>query len=126
MLACIQIAQVHLGTCVAFERLFRDEIDKQVGGYLRQSRGARDPDDLNRLRNLALAVVSLTESSVVTETEEDRRYFAAFEEVANTDKKRHFISTAADMVYSVADAETQSVTHGGRTSSVSSCSCSRR
>jgi hypothetical protein len=109
MLTCIQIAQVHLGTCVAFEGLFRGEIDEQVGGYLRKTRGGRDPEDLNRLRNLALAVVSLTESSVVTETEEDRKYFAAFEQVANTDKKRQFISTAADMVYSVADAETQRV-----------------
>jgi hypothetical protein len=109
MLSCIQIAQVHLGTCVAFEGLFRGEIDEQVGGYLRKTRSGRDPEDLNRLRNLALAVVSLTESSVVTETEEDRKYFAAFEQVANTDKKRQFISTAADMVYSVADAEIQRV-----------------
>jgi len=106
---CIQIAQVHLGTCVAFDGLFRDEIDEQVGGYLRKTRGGRDPEDLNRLRNLALAVVSLTESSVVTETEEDRKYFAAFEQVANTEKRRQFISTAADMVYSVADAEIQRV-----------------
>jgi hypothetical protein len=109
MLMCIQIAQVHLGTCVAFDGLFRDEIDEQVGGYLRKTRGGRDPEDLNRLRNLALAVVSLTESSVVTETEEDRKYFAAFEQVANTEKRRQFISTAADMVYSVADAEIQRV-----------------
>ena len=109
MLTCIQIAHVHLGTCVAFAGLFRGEIDEQVGGYLRKTRGGRDPEALNRLRNLALAVVSLTESSVVTETEEDRKYFAAFEQVANTDKKRQFISTAADMVYSVADAETQRV-----------------
>ena len=109
MLACIQIAQVHLGTCIAFEQLFRGEIDEQVGGYLRKTQGGRDPEDLNRLRNLALAVVSLTESSAVSETEEDRKYFAAFEQAAIIDKKREFISTAADMVYSVADAETQRV-----------------
>jgi hypothetical protein len=107
MLTCIQIAHVHLGTCAAFETLFQDEIDEQVGGYLRKTGGGRDPEDLNRLRNLALAVVSLTESTLVTETDEDRRYFAEFEKVANTDKKRQFISTAAEMVYSVADAETQ-------------------
>jgi hypothetical protein len=108
MLGCVELAQVHYGVCDAFERLFLDEIDEQVGGYLRRTTGGRSPDDLNRLRNLALAVVSLTAFSRVTETDEDQRYFDWFEGASQIQQKRDFIRDSAEMLYAVSEAETQS------------------
>jgi hypothetical protein len=107
MLACIRIAQVFYGTCIAFERLFLGEIDQQVDGYLRKEPGGRLPDDLNRLRNLALAVASLTGFSNVTQSAEDQEYFRSWEADTDIQKKRDFIREAADILYNVADAETQ-------------------
>jgi hypothetical protein len=61
MLTCIEIAHVFLGTCEAYTRLFQDEIQQQVGGYVDEAVAGRDPEELNRLRTLALAVVNLTQ-----------------------------------------------------------------
>ena len=113
MLACIEIAHVFYGTCEAFERLFMGETHQQVDGYLRNTTGGRRPDDLNRLRTLALAIISLTRFSSVTETQEDQAYFAWFEEQSQLQVKRDFIREAADMLYNVSEAETQS-TRGRR------------
>jgi hypothetical protein len=107
MLACIRIAHVFDSTCGAFERLFLGEIDQQVDGYLRQTPGGRLPDELNRLRNLALAVVSLTGFSRVTQTREDQDFFTWYEDVTELQRTREFIREAADILYNVADAETQ-------------------
>jgi hypothetical protein len=107
MLACIKIAHVFYGTCIAFERLFLGEIDEQVDGYLRKEPGGRRPDDLNRLRNLALAVASLTGFSNVTQSAEDQTYFRSWEADTDIQQKRDFIREAADILYNVADAETQ-------------------
>lgn len=107
MLMDIQIAHVFLGTCEAFEALFLGEVDHQVEGYLRARGGGRRPEALNRLRNLALAVVSLTDFDLVTETEEDRAYFDKFSEFSRIEGKRKFIERAAEMVYNVSDAEFQ-------------------
>jgi hypothetical protein len=54
MLLCIQIAHVFFGTLEAFRRLFLSEIAEQVGGYVRKYSGGREPQELNRLRTLAL------------------------------------------------------------------------
>jgi hypothetical protein len=108
MVECVRIAQLFYGTCEAFERLFVGEIDEQVDGYLRHTAAGRPPDELNRLRNLALAIVSLTRFANVTETQEDQRYFAWFEGESKLQSKRDFIRDAADMLYNVSDAETQS------------------
>ena len=51
---------VFLGTCVAFTRLFRDEIIEQVNGYVRETPSRRTPHESNRLRTLALAAVNDT------------------------------------------------------------------
>jgi hypothetical protein len=107
MLECVRVAHLFYGTCEAFEQLFLGEIDEQVGGYLRHATAGRPPDDLNRLRNLALAIVSLTRFANVTETKEDQRYFAWFEGEAQLQAKREFIRDAADMLYNVSDAEEQ-------------------
>jgi hypothetical protein len=107
MLACIQIAHVFLGVCEAFEKLFMGEVDEQVEGYLRAHEAGRSADALNRLRNLALAMVSLTDFDLVTETEEDRRYFDEFRKLSRIEGKRQFIERAADMVYNVSEVETQ-------------------
>jgi hypothetical protein len=107
MLACIKVAHVFYGTCAAFERLFLGEIDQQVDGYLRKESGGRLPDDLNRLRNLALAVASLTGFSNVTQSAEDQQYFQTWEADTDIQRKRDFIREAADLLYNVSDAETQ-------------------
>jgi hypothetical protein len=108
MLECVRIAHVFYATCEAFERLFLGEIDVQVDGYLRRTAAGRPPDELNRLRNLALAIVSLTRFASVTESQEDQRYFAWFEGESKIQSKRAFIRDAADMLYNVSEAETQS------------------
>jgi hypothetical protein len=107
MLACIQIGHVFLGVCEAFEQLFMGEVDEQVDGYLRAHEAGRSADALNRLRNLALAMVSLTDFDLVTEADEDRRFFDEFRKVSRIDGKRQFIERAADMVYNVSEVETQ-------------------
>jgi hypothetical protein len=80
ILACIQLAHVFVGTCDAFERLFLGEIDQQVDGYVRRRPGGRSPQELNRLRTLALAVVNLTNFTLVTEAKDDQDYFTRFAE----------------------------------------------
>jgi hypothetical protein len=109
MLECVRVAHLYYGICEAFERLFLGEIDVQVDGYLRRTAGGRSPDELNRLRNLALAIVSLTRFGSVTETQEDQRYFTWFEGESDLQAKRDFIREAAEMLYNVSEAENQSI-----------------
>jgi hypothetical protein len=107
MLACIEIAHTFLGACEAFTGLFNAEMHAQVGGYARATLGGRRSQDLNRLRTLALALVSLTNFDLVTPTEEDQQYFRLFEKAANIGKKQSFIQEACEILYNVQETEFQ-------------------
>jgi hypothetical protein len=107
MFECIKIAHVFLGTLEGFERLFQDEIRDQVDGYIRHEAGGRDPQELNRLRTLALAVVNLTNFNLVTPTDEDHAYFIRFDEGAHIDQRKELIINACETLYNVQVAETQ-------------------
>ncbi len=107
MLACIEIAHTFLGACEAFTGLFNAEMHTQVGSYAMATLGGRGSHDLNRLRTLALALVSLTNFDLVTPTEEDQQYFRLFEKAANIGKKQRFIQEACEILYNVQEAEFQ-------------------
>jgi hypothetical protein len=107
MLTCIQIAHVFLGTCEAYTRLFQDEIQQQVGGYVDEAVAGRDPEELNRLRTLALAVVNLTQFNLVAQAEEDRAYFTRFAAASNIDMHHKLIQDACEMLHNVQVAERQ-------------------
>jgi hypothetical protein len=107
MVACIEIAHTFQGACHAFVDLFRSEMRAQIGGYARAEDAGRPSQDLNRLRTLALALVSLTNLELVTPTEEDRRYFALYEEHAKISQDQRFIQEACEILYNVQEAEFQ-------------------
>jgi hypothetical protein len=107
MEACIRVAHVFAGTCEAFVRLFESEMHRQVGGYVQRETAGRGPEELNRLRTLALAVVNLTDFGKVTATEEDRAYFRRFNENADVDRKHNAIQQATEVLYNVQVAEMQ-------------------
>jgi hypothetical protein len=107
MLTCIRIAHSFLGACEAIANLFLAEIRDQVSGYIRRTTRGRSAADLNRLRTLALAIVSLTNFDLVALSEEDRRYFALFEKDSHLERYRALISNACDTLYNVQVAEQQ-------------------
>jgi hypothetical protein len=107
MLACIEIAHTFLGSCEAFTALFNAEMHAQVGGYAWATLGGRRSHDLNRLRTLALTLVTLTNFDRVTPEEEDQQYFGLFEKAANIGKKQSFIQEACEILYNVQEAEFQ-------------------
>jgi hypothetical protein len=107
MLACIGIAHLALGACEALAALFRTEIDRQVEGYIRGASQGRSADDLNRLRTLALAVVTMTDVTMVTPTDEDQRYFRRFAAEAHLDHLRSSIQSSCEILYNVQAAEEQ-------------------
>jgi hypothetical protein len=107
MLADIEIAHSFLGACEALSSLFRGEMSAQVGGYATGRTSGRDPQELNRLRSLALAVVSLTDVDLVTPTEEDRTYFRLFNGEAKLAERQQFIQNACEILYNVQEAEFQ-------------------
>lgn len=106
MLQCIQIAHVFLGTCEAFEKLFLQETLQQVEGYVKGTYG-RNSTELNRLRTLALAVISLTQYAGVAAADEDQRYFESWEEHAKLSERHHKIQQQCELLYNVQVAETQ-------------------
>jgi hypothetical protein len=107
MEACIRVAHVFQGTCEAFIRLFDSEIHAQVGGYVARRRAGRRPEDLNRLRTLALAVVNLTDFAKVTPTDEDQHYFRRYDKNADVTGKHQAIQQATEVLYNVQVAERQ-------------------
>lgn len=107
MEACIRVAHVFLGTCDAFMRLFETEMHAQVGGYAAQQVAGRSPEELNRLRTLALAVVNLTNFDRVSPTEEDQAYFGKFDRNADITGKQRIIQHATELLYNVQVAATQ-------------------
>lgn len=107
MLRCIQIAHVFLGTCEAFVRLFQEEIQQQVGAHADEAVTGRDPEELNRLRTLALAVVNLTQFNLVAQAEEDRTYFGKFAAVSGMQVHHRLIQDACEILHNVQVAQRQ-------------------
>jgi hypothetical protein len=107
MLACIEVAHSFLGACDAFRELFRAEMRAQIDGYVKAVRGGRESQDLNRLRTLALALVSLTNFDLVTASAEDQKYFKLFEQAADIEQRKTFIQEACEILYNVQEAELQ-------------------
>jgi hypothetical protein len=107
MQACIEIAHTFLGTSESFYRLFVTELHAQIGGLASAKAFARTPQELNRLRTLALAVMSVTNFDLVTPMQEDRTYFRLFEEEANVSERLQFIQQTCEILYNVQEAEIQ-------------------
>src|SRR5205085_5292993 len=82
MLACIRIAHSFLGACTAFESLLLDQTRTQAEGFLRGGERGLSSRNLNRLRTLAEAVISLTNYAPVAAADEDQKYFQCFEKHA--------------------------------------------
>jgi hypothetical protein len=91
ILDCMQIAHSFLGTCQAFQTLVANEIVAQTGSYVKGKPVGRDPKELNRLRTLALAVVSLTDYSLLTNSEEDRAFFQCYAQYARMESRQKVI-----------------------------------
>lgn len=107
MVACIEVAHTFQAACQAFVQLFQAEMRTQIGGYAKNQEAGRSSQDLNRLRTLALALVSLTNFDLVTPTAEDRRYFALFEGHAATRQSQRYIQESCEILYNVQEAEYQ-------------------
>jgi len=107
MVANAEIAHSFLAACEALAVLFREEMSAQVGGYAVGRRAGRDPEELNRLRSLALAVATVTDVDLITPTEEDRSYFAVFNKEANLGQRQAFLQSACEILYNVQQAEVQ-------------------
>jgi hypothetical protein len=108
ILECIKIAHSFLGTCEAFEKLFRNEIFSQVSNYVQATGRVRSSRDLNRLRTLALAIVSLTDFTRVAPSAEDQKYFSFFEQYAQINQLQQTILNRCDVLFNVQQAETES------------------
>jgi uncharacterized membrane protein len=67
-------------------------------------RGSRE---LNRLRTLSLAVVTLTDLRRVTACDEDQTYFRWYAEDAGLQRSQQLISESVELLYNVQDAEMQ-------------------
>jgi hypothetical protein len=79
--------------------LIRDEIvDHAVSNGL-ESRRPRSSIELNKLHRMAVGAVNLTDFGLVSQAEEDRRYFSRFAESSKLGEIRDRISNAADVLY---------------------------
>lgn len=107
ILSGFQVAHVFAGTCGAFAALFADEVSRQVTEYVSSRAASRTPKELNQLRALALAVVSLTSYRSVVATGEDRAYFAAYEAHAEVAALHDRIRESCEVVFSVQSAESE-------------------
>ena len=103
----IRIAHVFLAACDAFLRLFQAEMNAQVDSYVTERSGGRGPEELNKLRTIALAVVNLTNFSRVTQSPEDRRYFELFAKDAHLGETQRLLIESVDVLYNVQEAEAQ-------------------
>lgn len=106
---CIRIAHVFQGALQAFRKIFDEEINSQVERYVDAKVKLRDLDELNRLRTVALAVVTLTNVERVTEADEDRDYFRRFWESAQLERSQQLLQDSVTVLYEVQAAETQEV-----------------
>jgi hypothetical protein len=105
MLACIQIAHIFLGACEAFQNLFLHETMRQAEGFIKGQQSGLNHIELNRLRTLALAVVSLTRFESITQATEDRAYFAAFDQNARLSNIHEIILSRSQVLLNVQEAE---------------------
>lgn len=95
------------GACDAFEKLFFHETIHQADGYIKGKPGGRSHVELNRLRTLALAVVSLTNFAPVAVAEEDQAYFKAYNENAKLGDMHDLILTRCEILLNVQQAEAE-------------------
>jgi hypothetical protein len=107
MVECIQVAHVFLGTCEAFEKLFLLETIRQIDSYVKGRPIGRKWKDLNRLRTLALAVVSLTSYGPVAVADEDQAFFRCWEKYARIEIRQRRIQKQCDLLYNVEADEAQ-------------------
>lgn len=104
---CIRIAHVFTGTCEALLGLFRAELNRQVASYVTRERGGQGPEELNKLRTIALAVVNLTNFARVAQAEEDRTYFRRFTQDAQLGDTRDLLRDSVEVLYNVQEAAAQ-------------------
>jgi hypothetical protein len=107
MLACVRIAHSFLGAATAFESLLLEETRRQADSFLRGGEGGLGARNLNRLRTLAEAVVSLTNYAPVAAADEDQNYFRCFEKHARIAERHQLIQARCEILYNVQQAETQ-------------------
>ena len=107
VLADIEVTHLFAGVCSAYATLVLDAIRSQVDAYGEDQPGHADPQRLNRLRAISLAVVNLTRYDLVSLTEEDKRYFELFEAEEKLHEKHNQISGGVDVLYNVQAAEEQ-------------------
>jgi hypothetical protein len=105
--ACICIAHVASGACEALLRLCEDEVKRQAESFVTNRRSIRGSRELNRLRILSLAVVTLTDLRRVTACEEDQAYFRWYAEDAGLQRNQQLITESVELLYNVQDAEVQ-------------------
>jgi hypothetical protein len=105
MEVAIKIAHVFLAACDAYLALFQDEMNAQVDYYVTERGGGRGPEELNKLRTIALALVNLTNFSRVTQAKEDRSYFSRFAEDAHLSETQRLLTQSGDVLFNVQDAE---------------------
>ena len=82
ILSCMQIAQSFQGACQACDKLVSKEIRSETAAYLKGNVVGRDPKDMNRLRTLALTIVNLSDFRLVTEAQEDLKFYECFDKHA--------------------------------------------
>lgn len=107
MLLCIQIAHTLQAACNAFERLFFYETIDQADGYIKGQQGGRSHVELNRLRTLALAVISLANFTPIAAAEEDQAYFNAYDKNAKLKEIHELILQRSDILLNVQTAEAE-------------------
>ena len=103
----IRIAHVCTGACEALLGLFQAELNEQVGYYVTRERGGRGPEDLNKLRTIALATVNITNFARVAQAEEDRKYFQLFSGDAQLEQTRDLLRGSVEVLYNVQEAAAQ-------------------
>jgi hypothetical protein len=108
MLECVRVAHTFLCTCEAFEKLFLDETLTQADSYVKGIvAGPAKAMKLNRLRTLALAVVSLTSYGPVALADEDQQYFRCWERYAKIETRHRRLQQQCEILYNVQEAESQ-------------------
>jgi len=107
ILADIGVTHVFAGVCSAYSAFVLDAICRQVDAYSGAASDRADPQRLNRLRAMSLAVVNLTRYDLISMTEEDQKYFAAFEAEEKLGEKHEQIAGGVDVLYNVQAADEQ-------------------
>jgi len=105
ILMCVQIAHTFQGAVEAFNNLFLREVRVDAEGFIRGEAAGLDYVQLNRLRTLALAVIGLTKFEGVTQTQEDRDYFRAYDRSAQLDKIHENILSNSEVLSIVQKGE---------------------